>query len=399
MCRFCCFEVILWGLASLQPYTTDSYEITGGGPRRPGGPPPGAGRGSNLTDDQMVIVIVLSSLMAVFIVVSNSLVIFSILRPKNRDKLATPTNLLISQLSMADLLVGVLTLPTFVLGQKSGWPNDFHGCILIIVVSLMIPPAVSYFGCLFLSLERYLAIQHPFTWERLVNNRTTAIVSVLLWAYPTAFYLTLFAFNNGWNRMNICRYGLVVRYEMTVYGTHYLHRLLPLLAMCYMYTRIFLTARRHLLSVQPQQTATEQGSKKSGVSFTKQIRTAQKCFVIIAIIMICLVPQSIAGIIILYTGISSIAASMSTFVLMATNSAINPFLYARSNSKLKAEVMKLVFFWKNPSIFDRGESLEFNSSNSHDAWEDVLVFIHLFLFALAEKINTFSWFQYRYSIA
>ena len=296
------------------------------------------------------------------------MVIFSILRPKNRDKLATPTNILISQLSMADFLVGALMVPSFILGQKMGWPNNYIGCIFNLIFCIQVPPIVSYMGCLFLCLERYLAIEHPFTWERIVNKRTVIIISIITWTVPIAILHIIFGYNKGWNRMNICLYGLIVKLDFTVYITHFVLRVAPLLAMIVMYTKIFFTARRHLMAVVPapgvqapgapagvkaQHQATGQQDGQPKVSLGKQIRTAQKCFVIVAVVILFLIPQTFSSLLNFYAGWSNKLFQISSAVLLIINSAINPFMYARSNARLKAEIAKLLCFWKDSGNFDR----------------------------------------------
>lgn len=254
---------------------------------------------------------------------------------------------------MADFFVGALTVPFFVL-QYHGLPHNYIGCILTMGLSSMVPTVASLFGCLFLSIERYLAIQYPYLCNRVVNTRSVTITSVGIWTFAVSYNLSLFGINKGWNRMDICVFYLLMKTEFLVYVSFISCQLIPCIFMIFMYSRIFLTARRHLLRVLPgdQSAAVNQGQTGGNISIGKQIRTAQKCFVIVVVVMCCLLPSGVANSISLYSGVQNTYVQVAFAVLIFVNSAINPFMYARSNAKLKSEIKKLLFFWKDPQALD-----------------------------------------------
>ena len=78
------------------------------------------GSDSNLNERSLTPLTVFVILIALFIVSGNCLLIFSILRPKNREKLGAPTNIFVSQLSMAGLLVGRRHYSILPAGQNLG---------------------------------------------------------------------------------------------------------------------------------------------------------------------------------------------------------------------------------------------------------------------------------------
>ncbi|XP_076105649.1 neuropeptide receptor 15-like [Mytilus galloprovincialis] len=125
-------------------------------------------------------------------VVGNSLVIFAVLL--NRKMRTSMTNLLITNLAIADLVILLLGIPeTILFMTNKGWTLDKMACKsnrFILVTALY----GSVLTLIALCIERYVAIIHPIKAHILCNKRRITAVLGCLWPFafgaglPTLFF-------------------------------------------------------------------------------------------------------------------------------------------------------------------------------------------------------------------
>lgn len=91
-------------------------------------------------------------------------------------------------LAFADLLMGPATITAIFPVFYSYWPFGVSGCLLTAYIG-EVCMKVSLLTLLLLSIERYIAICHPFYYTRLVTTKTTVITIVFTWAFCNLIYI------------------------------------------------------------------------------------------------------------------------------------------------------------------------------------------------------------------
>ena len=122
-----------------------------------------------------------STLITVVASVGNSLVVLAVFLNPNRN-MRTPFYYLIANLSIADLIVGLVT------GSMSTIYHILAGLDVVkeqfrkvLIFTFFLTCTVSLFSLTALALERYLAILHPEIYRTQLSPVRTFLVSVLLW--------------------------------------------------------------------------------------------------------------------------------------------------------------------------------------------------------------------------
>ncbi|KAM3828794.1 leukotriene B4 receptor 1-like [Vipera latastei] len=108
----------------------------------------------------------------------NSLVIWTIC---GRMKKKPPTVVLILQLAVADLLI-LVTLPIWIYSFANQWLFGIGACKgLVFVIYCSLYASVFFVMCL--SLERFLAVVHPFALQRWKKTVVIHLVVVMIWFF------------------------------------------------------------------------------------------------------------------------------------------------------------------------------------------------------------------------
>lgn len=142
-------------------------------------------------DSFTVVLTTLFSISFIINITGNTLISYTILRIKT---LRTPINMLMLNLSVADLTVGIFMAPRFIFIHSFSHPSGKSGsmlCTFLTGGTLMWCGAVaSFFTLLYISVQRYYAIVHPLSFKgRLSMPRVKKVVIVswlfaFLWVLP-----------------------------------------------------------------------------------------------------------------------------------------------------------------------------------------------------------------------
>ena len=120
----------------------------------------------------------LYSVMALAIVIGNSLTLIAVKRSKKLRKV--PTNVLIASLAASDGTIGLL-IP-FTVTLKLGSSTKFW---TLKVCALLGPYyaafGVSLFTLLAIAIDRFFAIVHPLAYKRRMTTKMAAVVALLIW--------------------------------------------------------------------------------------------------------------------------------------------------------------------------------------------------------------------------
>ncbi|XP_064597666.1 adenosine receptor A1-like [Liolophura sinensis] len=127
------------------------------------------------------------------IVLFNTLIIILIAKYR---KLRTWTNCLLLSMAVADLLVGVLSIPTHLIADVSLLGKHIMWCIVLNIPTVIIPTA-SIMSLIAASVERLLAIASPLRYPLWISRRRILITVIFIWVYSvTLGLLPVFGWNN-----------------------------------------------------------------------------------------------------------------------------------------------------------------------------------------------------------
>ena len=128
---------------------------------------------------------ILSTILGVIIVVVNCLIIITI--SKVREK--TPTHILITGLSAADLVLGISIVISriFVFVQPTG--SNIKWCFLVILTVYYSTTGISCLSHLAIGTDRFCAVVHPGTYKVKVTKKRCCIFIGISWIYCTLIIL------------------------------------------------------------------------------------------------------------------------------------------------------------------------------------------------------------------
>ncbi|EDO38051.1 predicted protein, partial [Nematostella vectensis] len=133
---------------------------------------------------------VVNGILSPSIVVVNLMVFVAILR---KPRLRTASNTSILCLATTDLIVGLLAQPAFVVFQASKLRGNLNKvpCFEILIARFL---EIFCIGYSFLTLnlmtvERYLAVFHPFWYHEKVTSKAIILSSFMCWTIWTALFL------------------------------------------------------------------------------------------------------------------------------------------------------------------------------------------------------------------
>ena len=129
---------------------------------------------------------------AVAAVVGNALVVCVFCR---YVVLRTVTNYYVISLAVADLLVGLVGIPSAI-ATSVGLPRDFYTCLLMTSL-LMLLCTSSIFSLVAITIDRFWAIMYPFSYTVTMTNRKAMMVIAACWTLATVIGLMPVM---GWNR-------------------------------------------------------------------------------------------------------------------------------------------------------------------------------------------------------
>ena len=129
---------------------------------------------------------------AIAAVVGNALVVCVFAR---YVVLRTITNYYVISLAIADLLVGLVGIPSAI-ATSVGLPRDFHGCLLMTSL-LMLLCTGSIFSLVAVTTDRFWAIMYPFSYTATMTRKKALTAIAVCWTLATFTGLLPVM---GWNR-------------------------------------------------------------------------------------------------------------------------------------------------------------------------------------------------------
>lgn len=263
------------------------------------------------------------------------------------NKLHTVTNSFIVSMSVGDLLIALVCIPTLIIANVLAPNLSSDTGLLYCHVSLSITIALMIvaIGNLALnSLDRYRAILYPLTYNTRMTKRRVFWKIALAWIVSFAFgFLPFFGWGRLPNERNeaetlFCQVRANLSWNYTlaficIAGT-------PFVLMGVAYWKIFKTARRHT-KVIAADVARLQENKR--VDYIKETRAAKLVGAILGAFIICYLPLFVSVVVDL-----SLKEGISSYVYVGAvlwgtvNSSVNPFIVAAMNREYRQTYHRIV---------------------------------------------------------
>ncbi|XP_074595626.1 adenosine receptor A2b-like isoform X1 [Brevipalpus obovatus] len=270
-------------------------------------------------------------------------------------RLRKVTNFYIISLSCADLLVGLVGVPSAIL-TKIGLPkNDFNGCLTMLSL-LVVLCTISILNLVAVSLDRFWAILYPLNYHSQMSSRAARIIIISCWILGALVgFLPLFGWNQG-KKGPECYFLRIMDYGFLVF-LFFATIVFPAFIMLFVYLRIYLVVVNHSSLFDQKDSCKSDGSSKISngdrVVYTietsdtdsdfrmteskvssfnrREVKKARKLAMIVAFFMICWIPLYLSNTIMAFSkeSIKTPLWLLDTLIIMShLNSAINPLLYA-----------------------------------------------------------------------
>ena len=256
-----------------------------------------------------------STLITIVASVGNFLVILAVFLNPNKD-LRSPFNYLVVNLSLADLVVGLITAPlglAYHYFEGFGIPNQplrktMH-------VSFFISCTASLLSLSALALDRYVAITYPLFYRSKLNAKRSLLVSAGVWTVSVSLSMIYFAVGYDKFRFVFANTAVVVTFVVLLFTN----------------SKIFKFLRAQVKQWDNLHDNTEENlAKKQAIKWEKKIT---KTLVIVLMLFLAFyLPSCICIYIINFCANCNCVfihwVRDIQFVLMLTNSGVNPFVYA-----------------------------------------------------------------------
>ena len=313
----------------------------------------------SLSTAEWVIPVVYTCLLIVTNLALNGLLAFTITF-LNRRKFR-PGHLIILCISVTDILVAVIYLPSLVVAVAGGTEQNCRIVCGVLVVTERALIAASVWGMAFVSCDRYFFIVKHGSYRTVVTYRRCVLVLTGVFMMAFLFGSTSFFVLTHQRHVSgrcLCHLALDFHgFHHLVYSATYITMcfILPTTIMLILYGFVIKVARRNNQSKNPfrlcRSNAVDDTSAPPNGHFKQQnntykAKTARILFVILTLYLIFYIPYFVLNILASTghwepDGIPQVLY-VSSALLLHTNSSCNPLFYGFTNRKIRTSVMKFL---------------------------------------------------------
>ncbi|XP_031566057.1 allatostatin-A receptor-like [Actinia tenebrosa] len=287
---------------------------------------------------QEAIFAVLFSAVLVFNIAGNSLVIYII---RNEPGMKTPTNYLLLNLAVADLLFGVFLAPDYILLPffrhflPDGVLGEWLRKLLLASNIAWLACRASTFTMICLTVERYFAVCRPHTFRQRFSPKIVKVLVVVSWIYALLIASPLFVYTKLSSREYLfCLFDITALYSMFLWFE----------ITCSLALMIFFPVKIYV-SLWCKQTVEPTGERE--IFERKKKKKVTLCVLAVVVtFVVCWIPAT-ASYIISNTRIE--AFEIATTLVASFNAALDPYLFSFQSSRFKVLVKKVLCCRKGSS--------------------------------------------------
>ncbi|XP_045031983.1 allatostatin-A receptor [Daphnia magna] len=290
-----------------------------------------------------IVVPVIFGVIAILGFIGNALVVVVVVA---NQQMRSTTNLLIINLALADLLFIVFCVP-FTASDYAlpFWPFGEVWC-KIVQYLVIVTAYASVYTLVLMSLDRYLAVVHPFTSKSIRTKANTFWAIAVTWVVIFAACVPLlmahgqvvYVFDD--EQYSLCQFlqkegWSQYVFQSTFFATSYA---IPLLLICALYISMLLRLWRKEAPV---------GRASAEIQRGKKLRVTRMVCIVVGSFALCWFPIQ------LFLVLKSLALfeitpftvmiQISSHILAYMSSCVNPFLYAFISDNFRKAFRKIVF--------------------------------------------------------
>lgn len=283
--------------------------------------------GGELAFPTSVILALLYGIIALPALLGNAVFLWVIYKVRS---IRTFSNLLLSSLALADLLVGLIVDPMWI-ARCVLTPRPYDHPFKIAIDALWIQTSVTTtFSLCAVSLDRYIAIRSALLYNQIVTKKRCYIAIAFVWIASVSF---------GFSRILVTNPANLPKLWMCV---TIITILFPMILIIFCYSRISVVARKQSKTIARQDVQRSNKLVSEGIRNRKAAKTVG---LVVALFLISWFPSLTTSFIHLTT--SDHCRNMRVVWLWVeliafSSSGINPWLYSLRNGDFRAE-MKRVF--------------------------------------------------------
>ncbi|XP_051780154.1 trace amine-associated receptor 13c-like [Erpetoichthys calabaricus] len=254
--------------------------------------------------------------------------LFVVISVSHFKQLHTTTNFLIVSLAMADFLIGMFVMPLeFHLKIETCWYFSENVCIFYIIYVYFLN-LLSIIHLVLISVDRYLAICHPFYYNTKMSGTKMWVAIALCWLLCFFYTLTRVLFTGGVIVTNICA-GFCRFYHTNIW---YLFNLiltfiLPSTTIICLYGKVFIIARSHARAIKSMNEHSTD-SKTRNIPNSSQRKAAMTLGIVVIVFLICWIPVYVFPIAVTSSSVLNYIIVDAFSWISQINSCMNPFIYA-----------------------------------------------------------------------
>ena len=223
-----------------------------------------------------IFAIIFNSIVIIPTLLLNAVAVITIL--KSQPLRSKPCYFIILLQSMLDLAVGMLGIPSFIFLLTNAI-GGISNCLAVFLAVhfLFVPMGVSTIITTAMTIERYIAILHPYVYKIQVTKRKT-LVSVC-----SSTVMDIFLMNLSWRIQTLVRIYVIMKFTCFLCLT------------AYAYGRIYSVVRKLVRSQKKPHDETKEINLGRMKLFLQQIKQARSSFiVVVCLFTLCFLPPVVA---------------------------------------------------------------------------------------------------------
>ena len=291
-------------------------------------------------------------------------------------RLRNLTNYFVVSLAVSDMLVALVSLPLRIdqTVHNMTWCLGLEACAMWIATDLLCSSA-SILNLTVISVDRYIAIVHPFRYHGLMTSRVGTALIAFAWGYSLLWM--------GLSFMNWTDYGAPqyltanpqcgkwdpIYYTVVTCTNFYV----PLLVVIVMYGFVFRVAMNQARAVAAMQTSSKgRRGRRTSINLVREVKAAKTLAIVVGAFVVCWFPFFTLNLISLYNlpllqamdkKVALGVRYTFVYVLPAINSTLNPIIYAMFNREFRSAFAKLFGrIWRSGALARSGADATFAST-------------------------------------